>query len=293
MNARSALAAGITLLFWSSAFAGIRYGLSAFSPLELALLRFSTASAAMLIYALATRMRLPDRKDLPAITLTALSGVTIYHITLNIGEQTVTAGAASLLISTAPVFIVLLAAIFLHERMTRLTVAGMVISVIGAAMISFGKNGALEFNAGALLILVSAVSGAIYSLGQKRLLPKYGAAALTTYCVWIGTIFFLPAAPGLIRAIQQTTWQPVATVVYLGIFPTAVAYVTWAYVLKVFPAARAASILYLVPVLAIVIAWIWINEIPAWISLLGGVFAVAGVILVNWKPRGPVVPAEG
>jgi drug/metabolite transporter (DMT)-like permease len=293
MNVRSALAAVLTLVLWASTFAGLRYALSVFKPMELAMFRFGVAAIAMLFYAIATRMRLPDPRDLPAIFLIAITGVTIYHLSLNFGMLTVSAGASSLLISTAPVFLVLLAAIFMHEKLTRLTIAGMIVSTIGAVLISFGKNGAMEFNSGAMLVLIAALSGAIYSLGQKKLLPKYGAAALTSYCVWIGTLFFLPALPETIRAIKEVTWQPIATVIYLGIFPTAVAYITWAYVLKVFPAARAGSILYLMPVLAILIAWLTIHEIPAPISLIGGVLALAGVILINWRTRQPEIPVEG
>jgi drug/metabolite transporter (DMT)-like permease len=292
MDVRSAVAAVVTLVFWSSAFAGIRYGLEAFEPMELALLRFTVASIALLAYALFRRFRLPDARDIPAIAVIALLGITIYHTTLNLGEQTVSAGAASLLISTSPIFMVLMAAAFFKERLTRLAIAGMSLSFIGATLISFGKEGRLEFNTGALLIVIAAIAGAIYSLGQKRLLPKYGAPPMTAYCVWIGTIFLMPAAPGLVRSLQSAPWPAIVAVAYLGICPTAVAYVTWAYVLKRFPASRAASILYLVPVLAIVIAWIWIDEIPAWISLVGGVLAVAGVVLVNWRPKETSVPVE-
>lgn len=292
MDLRAVLAAGITLLFWSSAFAGIRYALEAFAPAQLALLRFSVASGALLIYALMVRIRLPEWRDVPLIALIGFLGGTVYHIALNIGEVTVTAGAASLLISTSPIFLVLLAAIFLKERLGKLSIIGMSLSFVGAMLISFGKDGAMAFNSGALLVLLAALSGAIYSLGQKRLLPRYGAQAITAYCVWFGTLFMLPAAPGLIRSIQTASWQHILTVVYLGIFPTAIAYVTWAYVLKRLPASRAASVLYLVPVLAIFIAWLWIDEIPAPIALLGGILAVAGVILVNLKPNIAKVPVE-
>lgn len=292
MDFRVAVAAAVTLLFWSSAFAGIRYALDAFRPAELALLRFGVASVALLIQALILRTRLPEWRDLPLIALIGFLGGTVYHVSLNIGEVTVTAGAASLLISTSPIFLVLLAAMFLHERLGRLAIIGMLLSFAGAVLISFGKEGALAFNSGALLVLLAALSGAIYSLGQKRLLPRYGAQAITTYCVWFGTLFMLPAAPGLIRSFHAADWQHIFTVVYLGLFPTAIAYVTWAYVLKRLPASRAASVLYLVPVLAIFIAWVWIDEIPAPISLLGGVLAVAGVILVNLKPNIAKVPVE-
>ena len=84
----------------------------------MALLRFGTASVVLAIYALFTRMRLPDRGDLGRIAIAGLTGITIYHVALNYGEMTVQAGAASLLIAAGPVFTALMSTAFLGERLT-------------------------------------------------------------------------------------------------------------------------------------------------------------------------------
>jgi len=68
---------------------------------------------------------------------------------------------------------------------------------------------------------------------------------------------------------------------YLGVFPMAVAYVTYAYAFSRMRASAAASFLYLVPVLAYLIAWLWIAEMPTFLSALGGALALSGVLLVN------------
>src|SRR5680860_170710 len=111
---RIIMAIGITLIFWASAFAGIRAGLKAYSPGNLVLFRFLTASLVLLVYAIVTRMPLPERKDLPAIFFLGFLGITVYHLALTFGELKVTAGSASLLIASAPIFTAILALSLIH-----------------------------------------------------------------------------------------------------------------------------------------------------------------------------------
>jgi drug/metabolite transporter (DMT)-like permease len=70
-------------------------------------------------------------------------------------------------------------------------------------------------------------------------------------------------------------------VIYLGIFPGAIAYVSWAYALARTPASMAGSFLYPVPVVGMIIAWFWLGEIPSILSLLGGILVISGIMIVN------------
>lgn len=282
---RTAIAIALTTLLWASAFAGIRVGLISYTPGELALLRFSVASIALLIYGLIAKIPLPKKQDLGAIAFIGLTGITGYHLLLNYGEKTVTAGVASLLVNTAPIFTALLAIAFLKEKLILLQWIGIAISFTGASLIAIGQKNGLQFEPGALLILLSALCMSVFVIAQKPLLKKYGAIALTAYATWFGTLFLLPFLPGLLLALPTVPIEATIAGIYLGIFPTAIGYVTWAYVLSQVPASRATTILYLVPVMAIAIAWILLKEIPTTLSLIGGAIVLSGVILVNSRMR--------
>lgn len=289
---RTLVAIAVTLLTWASAFAGIRASLVAYTPGQIALFRFLVASGVLAVYAVLTRMHLPKKQDIGAIALIGGLGITAYHLLLNYGELTVTAGAASLLVNTTPIFTSLLAIAFLGEQVSVRRWIGIAISFTGITLIAGGEAKGLSLSVGALLVLLSAVSMSGYITLQKPYLKKYTALQLTTYVIWAGTIFLLPFLPSLIKAVPTAPLSATLAVIYLGVFPSAIAYTTWAYVLAQIPASRAATLLYLVPVLAIITAWFWLAEMPTVLSLIGGAIVLSGVVLVNTSKKAENPPDQ-
>lgn len=292
MNGKAIAAVAVTLLFWSSAFAGIRQGIEGgYTAGHLVLLRFLSASAVFVIYAMVRRIRIPARKDWLRITLLALTGISVYHITLTFGERTVPAGTASLLIAAAPAITALIAAIVLREELNWIGWGGIAIGFGGIALITTASGMSSGLHADSLLILISAVATSFFFVFQKPLFQRYSAIELTAYFTWIGTVPMLWFLPGFAHDVQHASAAATWSGIYIGVFPAAVAYVAWAVALSLGRAGAVASSLYINPVLAIFIAWIWLRELPTGLALVGGAIAIAGVIIVNLWGKSVSKPA--
>ncbi|MBF0705820.1 DMT family transporter [Alkalihalobacillus hwajinpoensis] len=285
MNSKVFFLAFITIVIWGSTFAAIRASLhGGYSSGHLVLVRYLIASSAFLMYALwpGVKFRLPKGGDLPGILALGWIGISIYHIGVTFGEQTISAGTTGMLIGSAPVFTALIAVLVLNEKLGTFGWIGLGIGFIGIILITLGTSGpAFEISSGALLVLMAAIATSFFFVFQKPYFKRYKPIELAAYFTWAGTLPFFCFTPDVLQTIQGATLEANLSAIYVGIFPAAIAYVTWSTALSLGNASSVTSMMYLEPAIAIFIAWIWLNEWPSTLSLIGGVVAITGVIVVN------------
>ncbi|QGV08449.1 EamA family transporter [Bacillus cereus] len=269
------------ILIWGTAFPAIRMGLESYTPEHLTLLRLLIASFILLLFSFIYKLRLPDLKDIPAIFMFGALGFTFYHIALNYGEKTVNAGSASLIVSVTPIVTAILASIFLNEKMKLNGWIGGVISFIGIALISFSQGDSIQLNSGGLFILFAAISESLYFVFQTSYLKKYGFLPFTIYTIVSSTVCMLIFLPGMYQEILAAPLEVNVSVLYLGLFPTVLPYIALAYIISHAGAAEATSSLYLTPVTACFIAWLWLGEVPTLVSIIGGGITILGIVIAH------------
>ena len=281
MSLLTIAAVAFSILSWSAAFVGVRDAVRHFSPGSLALFRYLIASLVLGAMLAAFRLPLPQRRDLPQLALVGLFGVATYNLTLNFGSQYIKAGSAAFLVQTAPLFTAIFAVLLLKERVTSIAFVGMGIGFAGALMIFFGEGKEVALEPAALLLLLAAVAFSLFFITQKPLLARYSAIQVITVAVWLGTLMMIPFGLDIGSEVADAPASAIWMVVFLGVFPAALAYASWAYALSRFPASKAGSFLYIGGPTTVVIAWLWLDEVPSLLSLIGGLVALTGVVIVN------------
>ncbi|MEU0490141.1 DMT family transporter [Nocardiopsis sp. NPDC006139] len=279
------VAAGVTVVLWASAFVSIRVTGGFFSPGALALGRLLAGAVVLGVLLAVTRSGWPVRAAWPGIVCSGLLWFGVYMVALNWGEREVDAGTAALLVNVGPVLIALLGVAWLGERLSVWLVAGGAVAFAGAAVVGVATAGPGHVTwTGVVLCLVAAVTYAVGVVAQKPALAYASPLQVSGWGCVVGAVACLPFAPVLVAEAAAAPWWAGANVVYLGVFPTAVAFTTWGYALARMDASRLGAVTYLVPVLVVVLSWVLLGEVPTAGALVGGVLCLVGVGVSRRRP---------
>ena len=278
----------LTSLSWAGSFVAVRVIYQEVPPVLLGFLRFAVATPLMLVLVwLRKKPFLLPKKEIPRLIVLGLTGVTLLYIFQFLGIAFTTASTAAVLINTNVLYIALFSALFLHERFSWKKTTGIFLSFAGVVLVVFGQMSNQNlivdntFLIGIVLMLLSALCWAIYSIIGKQLLKTYDAVTITTHAFLWGTILYLPIIiPTVGTAVQGITWMGVLAIIYLGVVCSILAYLAWYYALSKLEAAESAVFLNFIPLFTILLSF-FIGEYPSFVFILGAVFIMYGVYLTQ------------
>jgi drug/metabolite transporter (DMT)-like permease len=297
---RLALAAAlVTVVLWASAFVGIRAVVADLSPGSIALGRLVISAFVLGVFVATRPWQRPGRRDLVLIVASGLAWLAFYSVALNEAERHLDAGTASMLVNTGPIFIAILAGVFLGERLPARLLAGCAVAFGGTIVIGLATSTAPGVAAnpswGVFLCIAAALAYAAGVTLQKPALRRVTALQVIWIASVVGAIACLPFSPGLVEEVTTAQPESIAWLVYLGVFPTAIGFMTWAFALSRTSAGRLGSMTYLIPPVVILMGWLLLGEIPSALALAGGVLCIGGVIIARstgrpWSRRAPASP---
>ena len=281
----------IAVLVWAAAFPFIKIGLEELSFINLTIMRFLIVCISF-IFILVIKKNVftkIHKKDILPIFILGFFGVIIYHLGLNYGEQFISAGAASLIIATIPILIVIFALIFLKEKITHMKIIGIIIALIGVVIISIlGTNQKIEINyaIAAIAVFVAALMGAFYTIAGKKMLERYTGFSLTAYAMLFGSIGLIPfIRMDLFSEVSNMSINGWFAIIFLGVFSTVIGYGIWYIGLNLRTASEISIYLYAIPVISTIISYFLLNEKITLFFVFGGALVILGLILVNLKNK--------
>jgi len=278
------LATAVTMILWASAFIVIRSVGDHYSPGPMALGRLAAGSVALSLVAALRPRRIPRGRPLLLVIAYGVLWFGIYAVALNAAEHHLDAGTTALVVNVGPILIAVLAGVYLKEGFPRGLVAGLVIAFSGVVTIAIATSTGRHDAVGVLLALAAAALYAVGVLLQKQALRDVDPFTATWLGCLAGTVACLPFAPGLLTELRTAPGSATLSVVYLGVFPTAIAFATWAYALKRMSAGGLSSSSYVVPGIAVLLSWLLLGEVPAPLAFAGGALCLLGVAVTRLPP---------
>lgn len=283
----ASLYATMSITFWGVSFVSTKAVLDKLDPFTLLVIRFGIGAVFLFLLLMVLKEKLSiNITYIPHLLILGILGVFIHQVVQASALLTIDASSAGWMISLSPIFTVILSMVFLHEKMTFFKAIGMILALFGVLMVTTaGSEKSFEpaLNLGYLLMLLSTLNWAIYSVLLKKLNIPLSPLVITFYMSLIGFILTLPFL------IRNKGWESIPLLhagewvhlLFLGIFVSGVAYWYWAKALHVLEATQVSVFLYLEPLATLIAAVVLLHEKIVLISVLGGIIIIIGVVFVN------------
>ncbi len=268
-----------TVLLWASAFVFTKVALEAFSAPVVGALRYIVASIFYLVILLVKRIGLPDKKDIPMFLLSGALGFSFYMILFNEASSYLSSATGSIIIATAPIITALLANMVFRERLSIVAWSVIVVEFCGILVLTLW-DGILSVNKGIFWMLGAAFCISSYNLIQRKFTRKYSALQSTAYSILAGTLLLLLYLPSSISQLATAPLKYWIVAIYMGIFPSAVAYLLWSKALSIAEnTSQVTNFMFITPLLATIMGFLVRKEIPGAGTIVGGVIIIGGLLV--------------
>lgn len=275
----------ILSIIWGLAFDAISVAVTLLSPVNLTLLRWFVAAAGYLVilpFLGKTKIKF-ETKDLPRLLVISFANVPLYHLSLNFGETTVSAGVAGLLVALGPVFIVLLSRVSLKEKIGKRLATALIIATLGTILISIpeltGPSGSII---GVFEVILTAVAYALFAVLSKPLVTKYGALPVAIRAGTIGTVMLLPLlSQNFFSQVARLSAIGWLAVLYLSILSTVLGYSMFYTLVSRGTVSRLSVQLYLIPIISVIGGALLLKQQITIFTIVGGATLLLAIALAT------------
>jgi drug/metabolite transporter (DMT)-like permease len=293
------LAIVLLVLIWGSNFSVVKAALSQFSPLAFNATRFILASTvlAAFLWARGTRPSF-ERRDVLRLVWLGILGNVLYQALFIFGIDATRAGNAALMLSTVPLIVTVFSVALKHEKISAAGWAGVFLSIGGIVLVLWGSSRGLHFDTdtlrGDVIMLLAALAWSVYTVLSSPYVQKYGTLPVTAFTMWIGTAGLAAIST---PALLSQNWGTITVgawggLVFSGVLSIALAYILWYYGVRHLGSSRTAVYSNTVPIVALLVAWLTLGEVPTWTQVGGAIMILAGIGLARMRRRPAEVPAD-
>jgi len=285
------LSAIIAMVFWSYSFIWYKEVFVYYKPITLVLIRLIISS--IFLFALTISLKRLDplkKEDILNFLLLAFFEPFMYFIGESFGVSLIPSSLAAVIVATIPLFTPIGAYYFLKERISLMNFLGIVVSVIGVAIVIFHKGfGKIDANPyGVALMFLAVLSALFYAVMIKKMAARYNILSLITYQNTFGIIFFLPTF--LIFEFNHFrtvpfSWDVLVPLLKLGIFASSFAFIFFTFSMKNLGVTKANIFTNTIPVVTAILAWIYLGEELTLTKGIGILVVIGGLFLSQFHPR--------
>ena len=277
----------LTIIFWGSSFPILDNLLAVFSPAELALTRFIFPACLSLSFIMIFK-KFIDKEDFFIFFLSGFLGIFCFSLFINLGLQTMSVGAGSFIVNCNPLFASLIGVYIFKQNLKPRFLWGIIFCILGVFVISMERNQNFNLDIGAAYLILAAISISFYFHLVKRLVNKYGSLTTFCYTIVLGTIPMIFWFHSSFNIFLHENLEIKLNVIWLSLVSTLIPYYTWNYSVLYFGANKASFFLFLIPIVAILIDFIFFNKIPTFYTLLGGFFIITTmtrIMFLDYKDK--------